>query len=160
MELSILISNIILSMREFQKENNIKKQCVTNVQYLCDTIKMNTRGNVKAKAVLVFSSDNETETAIFVGGHLVVVLDDDTIIDPSYDIFCLKNKSYFDNIKDLVDMFDNKVQLKSKIDIKKLVCDHIHFMKLADQINNGEFLITEKKFYNEQADYIEKLYSN
>ena len=32
-------------------------------------------------------------------------------------------------------------------------------MKLAEQINNGEFIICDKQFYNNQADYIEKLYS-
>ena len=159
MERSILIANIILSMREYQKENNIKKQCVTNSQYLYDTIKINSNNNVKTKAVFVFSNNNEEDTAIFVGGHIVVVLDDETIIEPSYDIFCLKNKSYFDNIKDLVNMFDDKVGLKSKIDIKKLVCDHIQFMKISEQINNGELIITEKEHYNKQADYIEKLYS-
>jgi hypothetical protein len=37
--MEIIISNIVLSMRDFQKENNIKKQCVTNTQYLYDTIK-------------------------------------------------------------------------------------------------------------------------
>jgi hypothetical protein len=159
MELSILISNIILSMREFQKQNNIKKQCITNTQYLYDTITMNSGTNVKAKPVFVFSHDDEGGTATFVGGHLLVILDDDTMIEPSYDIFCLKNKSYFDNIKDLMDVFHNKDDLKTKIDIKKLVSDHIQFMKFAEQINNGKRVITEEKFYNEQADYIEKLYS-
>jgi len=41
MDVTIFISNIVLSMRKFQKENNIKKQCITNVQYLYDAIKMN-----------------------------------------------------------------------------------------------------------------------
>jgi len=158
MERSILISNIILSMREFQKKNNIKNKCASNTQYLYDTIKMNSDSNVKIKAVFVFSNDTETDTAIFVGGHLVVILGEETMIDPSYDIFCLKNKSYFDNIKDLMDMVDNKNKLKTKIDIKKLISDHIDFIKVAEQINNSEHIITEK-FYNEQADYIEKLYS-
>jgi hypothetical protein len=58
-----------------------------------------------------------------------------------------------------VSIFDDKIELKSKIDIKKLIYDHIHFMKLSEQINNGEFIITDKKHYNKQADYIEKLYS-
>jgi hypothetical protein len=160
MERSILISNIILSMREFQKKNNIKNKCAANTQYLYDTIIMNSGSNVKAKAVFVVSIDDETDTTILVGGHLVVILGDETMIDPSYDIFCLKNKSYFDNIKDLIDMFDNKDKdkLKTKIDIKKLVCDHIEFMKIAERMNNGQHIITEK-FYNEQADYIKKLYS-
>jgi len=160
MDLPILISNIILSMREFQKENNIKSQCVTNTQYLYDIIKNNSSiTNVKAKAVYVFSNGAETTTGHFVSGHLVVVLDDGTIIDPSYDVFCLKNKSYFDNIKDLMDRFDDKNKLNTKIDIRNMVSQHIHFMKLAEQINNGELIITDKKFYNDQADYIEKLYS-
>jgi hypothetical protein len=159
MEYSILIANIILSMREYQKENNIKNQCVTNAQYLYDIIKTNSNSNVKTKAVFVFSHNNEEDTNIFVSGHLIVILNDETIIEPSYDIFCLKNISYFDNIKDLVNIFDDKVKLKSKIDIKKLICDHIHFMKLSDQINNGELIITEKNHYNKQADYIEKIYS-
>ena len=116
MEISILISNIVLSMREFQKQNNIKKQCITNTQYLYDNITMNSV-NVKAKPVFVFSHDDEEGTATFVGGHLLVILDDGTMIEPSYDIFCLKNKSYFDNIKDLMDVFDNKDDLKSKIDM-------------------------------------------
>jgi hypothetical protein len=120
---------------------------------------MNSNSNIKTKAVFAFSNDPEKDTNTFVGGHLVVVLDDETIIDPSYDIFCLKNISYFDNIKDLMDIFYDKVELKSKIDMKKLIRDHIHFMKISEKINNGELIITEKEHYNKQADYIENLYS-
>ena len=146
-------------MREYQKENNITKQCITNSQYLYDIIKMNSSNNVKTKAVFVFSDKNEEDACIFISGHLVVVLDDDTMIDPSYDIFCLKNTSYFDNIKDLMNIFDDKVLVKTKFDIKKIIRDHIHFMKIAEQINNGDCVITEKEHYNRQADYIEKIYS-
>ena len=159
MNQTIMISNIILSMREFQEKNYIKNQCITNTQYLYDCIKQNSIINVKVKAIFAFSRDDETDTTIFVGGHLVVVLDDDTIIDPSYDIFCLKNILYFVNIKELMDIFDDKDYLKTKVDIKKIVLDHITFMKYADQINNGECIVTDKKFYNDQADYIETLYS-
>jgi hypothetical protein len=158
MDRDLFVANIILSMREFQKENNIRKQCLTNSQYLYDIIKMNSSSNVKTKAVLVFSADDVADVCTFVGGHLVVVLDDETVIDPSYDIFCLKNKSYFDNIKDFMDIFADKVELKTRVDVKKIVSEHISFMKFAEQINNGEHVITENKFYNEQADYIEKVY--
>jgi len=158
MNKSIWISNIILSMREFQEKNCIKKQCITNAQYLYDCIKQNGNNNVKAKAVFAFSNDDETGTVIFVAGHLVVVLDDELIIDPSYDIFCLKNILYFDNIKDLIDSFDDKDTLKTKIDIKTLIYEHIKFTKFAEQINNDELLITDRKFYDDQADYIEKLH--
>jgi len=159
MELTMFVSNIILSMREYQKKHNIKEQCITNVQYLYDFIKENTTSNVKTKAVLVFSSNKEESFCTFVGGHLVVVLDDTIILDPSYDIFCLKDKSYFYNIKSLVDMFNDKDELNSRFDIKKLINEHIHFTKLSDRINSGELIITDEDHYNKQADYIEKLYS-
>lgn len=159
----MILGNIILSMREFQEKNGITKQCITNAQYLYDIIKMNTSNDVKVNAVIVVSVDEETNTYVIVGGHLVVVGDDDekTIIDPSYETFCLKNKLYFDNIRDMLDIFDNKSKekLNTKIDLKKVLQEHIKFMKFAEQINRGECIITEKKFYNDQADYIDKLYS-
>ena len=70
---SALIGNIILSMREFQEKNSIKKQCITNAQYLYDIIKMNSSNDVKVKAVIVVSSDKDTGTLVIVGGHLVVI---------------------------------------------------------------------------------------
>lgn len=167
MEFSILIANIILSMREFQEKNGIKNQCVVNTKYIYDCIKMNSSANVKVKAVLVTAMDETNDTTTFVGGHLILHLldeDDETYIDPSYDIFSLKNKSYFGNIKDLTEMFNDKDKntLKTKIDIKQVLSNHIYFMKVAEQINNGKFVFLDEKFkkiYNDQADYIENLYS-
>jgi hypothetical protein len=114
------IAKIIRSMREFQEKNGIKKQCVTNAQYLYDCIKINhSSANVKVKALMVISTDDYAETCTCVSGHLAIILvDDETLIDPSYDVFSLKNKSYFDNIKDLMDSFDDKDSLKKKFDIK------------------------------------------
>jgi len=160
MEHGIFTANIILSMREYQKDNNIKKQCITNAQYLYDVIRMNSNTHVKTEAVFVVG-DNGEDTTIVVGGHLVVVFDHDTIFDPSYDIFRLKNKSYFSNIKGLMnivkDKDKDKEKFKSSIDIPTLVRLHIDFMKMSDQINNGELIITNKEHYNKQADYIETI---
>ena len=158
---SMKIGNVILSMREFQKENNIKRECVVNTQYLRDIIKMNSSSNVKVKAVLVFAhyiDENGISTSKSIGGHLVVQIDDDkTVFDPSYDVFCLENKSYFDNIKDFMDLIMDMYGNKNFIDIKKVLSDHIQFIKIANRINNGAHG-GDKKFYNNQADYIEKLY--
>ena len=159
MSLTNFISNIILSMREFQKEKFITKQCVTNTQFLYDIITTNCIGiDVKVKAVIVVSTDDETNSFTFVGGHLVLVLNDETIIDPSYDVFSLKNKSYFHNIKDVMDSFDNKSKEIIKTKFKNEMGFHIQFMKIAEQKNNNKHIITEKQFYHNQADYIEKLY--
>ena len=154
MKRNITVSEIALSMRDFQKNNNIKKQCITNTQYLYDCIKPYT--NVKAKAIFVVSTDTEIGISVIVEGHLVVS-NDNAIIEPSYDIFCLKNKIYCDNIKDLMNTCKDKINL-TNMDIKRLVCKHIIFIKFAEQINNGELIICDKKFYDDQADYIENLY--
>ena len=100
-----MISDIVRFMREFQEQNCIIKQCITNAQYLYDFIKTNGIINVKVKAVIVISN-NYDKISIIVGGHLVVVLDDKHIIDPSNEIFTLKDKSYFDNIKDFTNNFN------------------------------------------------------
>ena len=149
-----IIPYIVLSMREYQKKKSIKKECLTNTQYLYDIIKMNFTNNVKTKAIYVFSDDDGIAHLL---NHLVVVLDGKTI-DPSFDVFCLKNKSYFDNIKDLMDNFDDKTMLKTRIDIKKYTCSHFKFIKLAEQINNGEFVICDRKHYDEQGDYVLKMH--
>jgi len=166
MDTSILIPNIILSMRQYQKENGIVKQCVTNSQYIYDTIKANTHSSVKVRAMMVLSFDKETDTCIMVGGHLVVVLDeipdDITIIESSYDIFSLKEPSYFDNVKDLMEYcYDNTNDKNNEIKefLKLGIVKFLSFLKIAEEINNGKFIITNKDFYNKQADYIDKLFS-
>ena len=131
METSIMIANIILSVRKYQKKNNIKKQCVTNCQYLYDIIKMNSNSNVKTKSVIACSVNYEENTTIVISGHIIVVLDDETIIEPSYDIFSLENVSYFENIKDFIRAFEDKNVLKTKFDIKKILNDHIKFKKMV-----------------------------
>jgi hypothetical protein len=163
MEMEKTISNIILSMRKFQKNNNIKKQCLTNTQYLYDIIKSNNINNVKVKAVFALSNNYDTDTSVFVGGHLILVLDNDVIIDPSYDIFSLKNISYFYNIKDLINTTNTTLSVNNKNKLKtiyrELMCNHCRFIKLAERINNGELIITDKIHYNNQADYIENIYN-
>lgn len=157
MEHSIFIANIILSMREYQKENNIRKHCITNVFYLYCIIKRitNININMKAKAVYV-CANNEEDTFIFVGGHIVLELGDGTIIEPSYDIFSLKNVAYYDNIKDYYNNIKDVVDI-TKVDIKNIVDNNIYFMDIAKRINNGELIISDEKYYDKQADYIEKI---
>jgi hypothetical protein len=155
----LMISNVAFCMREFQKTNCIKYQCITNVQYLYDCAKINTALKIKAKAFIVVSLNDKTNTLTCVGGHLVVVsLNDnntESIIDPSYDVFSLKNKLYFDNIKKLMDQYTDI----SKEAFKQSISDFLYFIKLAERINNGELVICDKQFYDSQADYIEDLFN-
>ena len=150
-----IMSEIILCMYEFQKLNNITKQCVTNVQFLFDVLKVNYL-NVKVVPVIVLFDGLDLNQTCLVDGHLVLVFenqDTDKNIDPSYEITILENKHYFYKIKDFI----KKINVNNnKYILKKIIDTFLAFQKLADKINNNEFLICDKKFYNEQANYIEK----
>ena len=146
----IMLGNMVLLMREYQKKHNIKKQCVTNCQYLYDTLKANyPLNNIKVKAVLGISS-NDDRTIIY-EGHVVVDVDEKFILEPSYEVYSTDNIEYFDNIK----QFMNKYKIP-KNDMKGVIKEFIDFTKLADAINNEELTITDTEYYNNQADYVEE----
>ncbi len=152
MDKTIMISKIVLLMREYQKQNNIKNNCSTNTQYLYDCIKQNfINANVKACAVIVISTENDITTCV--AGHLVILLDNTIIIDPSYDVYKKINKSYCNNVKDFIELYSGGME---KLFIKEVCTKYIYFMSLADSINKGKILINDKTYYNEQADYIEE----
>ena len=46
--------------------------------------------------------------------------------------------------------------IKDKKNKKKMLKDFVDFSEYADNINNGGLLLADRKFYNQQADYIEE----
>jgi hypothetical protein len=151
-EKQIFYGNLVNSMREYQKIHGIKGQCMTNVQYLFDCFKENKGFSAKAKAVIAVSTDETAMTTEIITGHLVIVLNDNLLLEPSYEIYSKKKIKYFYNIKH----FKSAIAKKS-IDLKICISNHIVFIKLAERINNGELMINDKTFYDDQADYIEKV---
>ena len=163
MDYNIMFADTLALMILYQKENNITGHCLTNTQYLYDSIKQSLlrekkTANIKAKAVFVCSYDENTKIFNFVAGHLVIIADDNQILEPSYDVDCLKNKRYYDNVKDLLDSFNDKNDFKIKSNIKQKLLKHLEFVKQADMINNGIIALSDKSYYNKQADYIEQKY--
>lgn len=150
------VQNIIVSMRKYQEENNIEKHCVTNAQYLYDIFKINTSINVKTRPVIIFSTNSEKDITTIVDAHLVIHMGNYDIVDPSYDVFCLENKTYFGNIKDFIKVFKDQIEIGY---LKEIIGNFTHIAKLSSKINNGELTISDKDYYNSQADYIDKLYS-
>ena len=129
-------------MCKYQKDNGIIKQCVTNTLYLLDTIKANTNIPAKCQAVIFYK---ETEYKFIV--HLVVVLGDDNLIDPSYEID-LQEGLYLPNITSVINR-----SLISGDSKRELIKTFVTFKKIEDEINAGEFIICRKEFYIKQADY-------
>lgn len=156
MDATSIIIDIVLLMREFQRQHNVRGKCVNNTQYMLEVIKLLRISNAKAKAVYVFSNALELQATIFIGAHVVIELDDGTIIDPSYEIDNLKHKVYFDNIKTFIGKFDDieKAKLMKGIDVKQLIREHLRSVQLAEEMNTGKFIITDENYYKAQADYV------
>ena len=161
MENEEFVSNILLSMREYQKENNIKGRCITNVLYYYDVLRMClniTANDIKAKAVYVLGYDETKSLASICCGHIVLVFEDGSVVEPSYEIYKMKNKTYYDNIKDLKYCIEEREDFNNNI--KCMLEQYIKFSKVAEQINNGEFIITDKEHYHKQADYIQNKFND
>lgn len=140
-------------MLKYQKENNITKECLTNVQYVYDMFKCNINGYFTFEAIPVMCIGIRGNDVIIVKGHLVLKLED-RIIDPSYEICSMDNVRYYDNIKTFFDALSLNEALQDFVR-KDVVTTFLTFKSFADQINSGGLVISNKTFYNNQADYIE-----
>ena len=147
---------VISCMHKFQQERGVKDQCVTNTQFLYDTIKHNYEVDVKARACVVLSQDiKNKELKVII--HLVLTVKDQ-IIDSSYDVFSLEDKHYYFNIasfskaiKDITLPFEFQ---------KKYLTIFLKFLDFAKKINEGQLIITDKQHYTDQADFVEAASGN
>ena len=148
------LTQILKQMLEFQKLNNSKSHCITNVQFLYDVIKP-TYSNVKAVPVIAISENEDLNTLQIIHGHLILIITDGNksiLIEPSYEIKRLPNLHYFYNIKDYIKSISDLSEDVIKLNIKSF----LKFKQNADKINNNIFCIDDKLYYDNQANYIEK----
>jgi hypothetical protein len=144
-----MVEELISLMNEYQKKYNIKEHCITNTQYLYDCIKLNFP-KARTQAVLCTVLNDKKEVTKIIT-HMVVMIDD-LIYDPSYEINSLQNVHYFDNVKSLVSAVPNLPKEK----ISNMITHFLEFIKFSCEINNGGLLISNNKIYHDQADYIER----
>lgn len=144
---------ILFGMYKFQKDRDIKNQCVTNTQFLYDNIKNSYNVKVKARACLVISMNTEIHEHRTIA-HLVLYVND-KMLDPSYEIAFLKSKEYCFDIKTYMQATrENNI---SPDFYKSVIGSFIEFLNLADRMNAGELLVCDKSFYHEQANFIEAM---
>ena len=163
---------ILKSMIQYQKLNNTKRHCIDNVQYYRDNI-LNPHGNIKVRAVMCYCKQIKQKrkgdctivdaNVYIVCAHLVVVYNN-KIIDPSYEISKL-NPNYYFTLKDFVESVPLEHHFQNGKLSKKQVKEHLDFVELAEKINNQSssdpltyYLSLE--YYNKQADYVDKCVSN
>jgi YHS domain-containing protein len=148
-------------MIEYQKINNIKEECITNIQILYDFIRAtNPTLDVKIKAVIVGAIDNNITCCV--KGHLVLDIGNEKVIDPSYEVSKFKNSYYFVNIKNYIKFLKNNYTAKEQIEIfdacgglNTIIQDHITFMNFANEMNNNNF-VTNPEYYNNLCNYIQE----
>jgi hypothetical protein len=147
------ICNII---REYQKNNNITDQCMTNTQFLYTFIKDNFPNmDVKAKAVICCADiGNDTIKNII---HLMIVVDGQ-YYEPSYDTYHLQGRKYFTTIKDLLDGFVPNKLIKDNL--KDIITPYLHFVDIEKRINDGEFLICDMDLYDNYIDCIDEFFKS
>lgn len=156
------IANIVAGlMHRYQKENNVENECVTNVQYLFD--QLHSLGiKCKASPAIVMCED-----AMINMGHVVIILDDGSVIDPSYEIAKLQNIQYYDNIKTFINIFHKECfeDEETKDVFKNIIKHFISFNNLANRINDSiqtgkTAVVCDNKHYHKQADYIDIHFSH
>lgn len=145
------MAEILMLMYKFQKDRGIKKQCVTNTQFLYDCLKHSGITDVKARPCLVVTFREglfDTIPHVVVGNSI-----NDLAIDPSYEVTSLTKKHYYFTIKEYMEATQDLLLSDS---YKKNVISHfIGLSNCADGINNGGIVVFEE-YYNEQADFIKK----
>ena len=148
-------------LMKYQQDNNIKKMCIPNTIYWLKVLKQ-VEQPVKATATIVISKtpyikDGITYDSAIVN-HMVLTYDDGTVADVSYEVKSLKNREYFDNIKDFTNAYNFKRNKSLYDSFPTVIKSHIKMVDVADRINSGRFVLTPNtdlsKYYDDLEYYI------
>lgn len=141
------------TMLRYQRREGIVNQCLTNAMYLYDSLKQSfPRLEVKVKPSIVLIVRDENDF-ILNTGHLVVEFEGE-LYDASYDIQHHENKNYFQTIQELSDTLprgDNPYRQR----LREVVSNFLLFVKHAQTINDGGLVVSDRDYYDRQADYVE-----
>ena len=142
-------------MHMYQIENKATGNCMSNTQYLRDTLIAN---NIDTKVIVVYVVGEKKDIPIISENHLVVKVNG-KIIDPSFDVYGIKNKHYFESFDDLCKYCKNHpIYLDIFNENKKyLLTSNIKMVKVATKINNGELCINNLEYYHAQDNYVKRV---
>lgn len=142
----------LLSMfHSYQQTAKITGECITNVRSFIDLVHSTTKYKATAKAVMCIGRNKQTDSFNCCYGHVVVHIDGFGDIDPSWEIHRIPEKHYFTSFGDVSKRLDSKLFGESK---QTLLKSHLHFIEVANKMNNNEFLIHDRIHYHRQLDFI------
>lgn len=139
---------LVQKMWEFQKRENITSQCICNCKYLYDTVKYSNKdANIKVISVIA-----KINPHYYCCRHVVVVYND-TIIDPSYEIGHHQGVRYFTTVGDFI--ANNPTLTDDKAWLKQAITCFIEFAEVPNAIHNDLKIMNEPKYFLEQHKYLE-----
>ena len=134
------VREIVNCMLDYQKENKINKQCVTNIYYLFFQLKEKFK-SIKAKPVICF---NNNTTYI----HMVLGINDNEFIEASYEFTIKENIEYYFSVDEIL-----KVYSFNKETIEALKQDFNDFIIMSEGINNNNSCCN-KEYLNNLDSYM------
>jgi hypothetical protein len=159
-EPEIIMAKVLELMLEYQKKHNIKNRCMDNVQIFHDIM---SGLNMSCKVVPVICSGYafQLDTYVINMGHLIITVGNNLFVDPSYEFQLIKDKIYFQNIRDYSEFYKQKTKnlLASNIqgpfkNKKDGVKRFLTFVSCSNNINNNLFCITDLNYYNSLLDNV------
>ena len=140
------MENIVLQMMNFQHFYKIKGACATNAKCMSNYLKK----TYPDKKIEVYPAIVTSDEGVRV--HLII-LADEALVDPSYDVFSLENKRYYLNIKEFVDAIENPADKQNEL--RNLGKDFMKYLDCANEINQGTFDNFNNELYNKQTEYVD-----
>jgi len=140
------MENIVLQMMNFQHFYKIKGACATNAKCMSNYLKK----TYPDKKIEVYPAIVTSDEGVRV--HLII-LADEALVDPSYDVFSMENKRYYLNIKEFVDAIENPADKQNEL--RNLGKDFMKYLDCANQINSGTFENFNAELYEKQTEYVD-----
>jgi len=167
-----IMAKILESMLKYQKKHNIKSKCMTNVQYYRDALYgMGVMCKIKPT---IYITRRDTDNALCFDIHMTIKLNDILYIDPSFEFLSEEKIAIFHTINDFMKYCKNNDNIRplnnkgQETSLYRSVQENhvfvlknfINLVKVAEDINNNKLCITDKNYYNAQADYVENKMKN
>jgi hypothetical protein len=111
------------------------------------------------------------DTIRIIAGHLIVKIYDDWgnehVFDPSYESVSIEDRAFCRTVSEFLKAMSYESRPEIKPQMKVAVDKFLKIHSIAQLINDGEFMLsdlgdkaTSRKYYNDQADYVEIRASN
>ena len=149
------VNQCLTLMYAYQKENNIAGKSVANVDYLFTLMRhIDPKTKACPKTVICCTVNEAKQLRCFV--HVIIMLDDNTFIDPSYEVHSVEDKQYYDKIASFVSINEKLLKSCDRAFPQALFKQFIEHTKMTEQLAAGNLVPKNKdvEYLTAQSDYI------